>query len=111
MVCKKCGKVNPNYNQICCYCGGELLARGDLDKKEKKEYSKNSSSKQESENKGAIGVFLGLFLGLLGLIIGLLMYPANTKERETFFSGWLGAFIIGLLLVGGIVLLCFIMLV
>lgn len=106
MVCKNCGRANPNYNQICCYCGGELLARGDLDKKEKKEYSKKTSSKKKAEPKGAIGVFLGLFLGLLGLIIGLLMYPANTEERDTFFSGWIGAFIIELLLVGGIVLLC-----
>lgn len=75
MYCKYCGKEIYDDADICIHCG-------------------RSTGRQSEQNqiieepKTGIGVLLCLFLGLIGLVIGLLLYPANTMQRQTFLKGW-----------------------
>ncbi|MBQ6980413.1 MAG: hypothetical protein IJQ07_07195 [Clostridia bacterium] len=82
MYCKYCGKEINDDAEICVHCGRSTGV---------KDVQYRTSS---GESKTGIGVLLGLFLGLIGLIIGLLLYPSNTEERSSFLKGWLGAFIV-----------------
>lgn len=85
MYCKYCGKEINDDADICIHCGR----------------STGRQSVQESyevdEPKTGIGILLGLFLGLIGLVIGLLLYPSNTVRRATFIKGWVGAFVISII--------------
>lgn len=74
MICKNCGKENPNNVIFCSECGKEL--------------SRNQENiETATTSKKGIGILFFLFGGFLGLIAGLLLYPINTIERKTFVAG------------------------
>ena len=83
MYCKKCGKEIDNDAVICTSCGCAV----------DKESIKNGTKKT------GVGVLFALFLGILALIISLLLYPANTVERDSFLKGWLWTVIIAIIII------------
>ena len=87
MFCKYCGKEINDDAEICVHCG-RSTGRQNVQK-----------SYEVDEPKTAIGILLGLFLGLIGLVIGLLLYPSNTIRRSTFIKGWVGAFVVEIIVV------------
>lgn len=106
MFCKRCGKYNSDTKEKCAYCGGELTSNAS--------YSALASKRQKSqscygESKTIVGVLMCLFLSLVGLIIGLLLYPANTYERESFLKGWTKTFIVTIILSIVLVIILFVL--
>ena len=90
MYCKYCGKEINDDAEICIHCGRSTG---------KHNAQNNTPRNTTGEEKTGVGVLLGLFLGIIGLIIGLLLYPANSIERSTFIKGWVGAFIVEIIIV------------
>lgn len=84
MFCKHCGKEINDDAEICIHCGRST------------DRQNGQKSYEVDEPKTVIGVLLGLFLGIIGLIIGLLLYPSGTLRRSTFIKGWVGAFIVSI---------------
>ena len=99
MYCKKCGKYNPSYNNVCMYCGGELVKEAPKEEPKKEGFYNSAAWQQQSQgevwlSKEDMGVVLCLLFSILGLIIGLLLYERGSYERETFLSGWGKCFIV-----------------
>ena len=96
MVCKRCGRYNPDYKEVCMYCGLHFEKNDNQNNFYSEKFYKPVEQPVERSNnsKLLLGIIMSIIFGLLGLIIGLLLYPANTEERETFLRGWL----IGLLI-------------
>ena len=77
MQCWNCGEeVNVNA-VVCVHCGCSLKKM-----RRKDRYLSNG------DNQSWLGVVMAIFLPIIGLIIGLLLYPADSYERETFWRGW-----------------------
>ena len=93
MICKNCGKYNPDDSKFCKNCGCEL----GYETQSCKEPEPSRPSTKYGEDKTTIGVLLSFFLGILGLIIGLLLYPSESYERKTFLSGWTKTFVVVLI--------------
>ena len=99
MICKRCGKYNPDSKTICAYCGcsletGQYVGGTESQKPFYNGDAWKGPSTSSYNPKTAVGVLMCLFLGLIGLIIGLLLYPSGTHERQTFLSGWLKCFVV-----------------
>ena len=50
--------------------------------------------KKKTINKSGFGFCMGFFFSLVGLSFSLIFDP-DSKERDTFFTGWLIGFIVG----------------
>lgn len=87
MFCKYCGKEINDDAEICVHCGRSTGRQN------------SQKSYEVDEPKTGIGILLGLVLGIIGLVIGLLLYPSNTVRRSTFIKGWVGAFVIKIIVV------------
>ena len=85
MICKRCGRYNPDGSKSCQYCGNTPVDGGSMFTPPKTNYY--------ISRKG-MGIFLSLILGVIGLVIGLLMYDDTCGERSTFIRGWVIGFII-----------------
>ena len=117
MTCKNCGREIREDAKECPYCHHTIrfvptikcpncgkIIRADADvcpnclrttpKGIAKLANKSSGATTYGESKKGIGVLLCLFLGVIGLIIGLLLYPAYSEERSTFIKGWVGTFVV-----------------
>lgn len=80
MFCNNCGKEVDEKAIVCIHCGVEL--------------KKKEPVEDYNQSKKGIGILLSLLLGLFGLLIGVILYPAGTVARKTFFKGWLVTFIV-----------------
>ena len=96
MFCRRCGRQVPNGAKECIYCRSKDLTPFAPYSGGNDGYSGNQ---YQGESKSTVGVLMSLFLGLIGLCIGLLMYPANSYERQTFLKGWTKCFVICLLVI------------
>ena len=101
MICKKCGKYNPDHNQVCMYCGGVLGEK----KEENSFYNGSAWGKSNApkyvKDRTLIGYLFCIFFGVLGLIIGLLCF-SDPAEKESFRKAWVDCFVI-LLVIAGII--------
>lgn len=98
MVCKKCGKYNPDYSKVCMYCG-ESLEQGQT----KKSFYDGVAWKQDNQPKVVkdrtlMGILFCLFLNIIGLLIGYCCI-SDPQERETFTKSWLETFVVIFILV------------
>ena len=82
MFCKSCGKMIPDNENVCRYCG---VVQHQTAKP-------RSTPPTYGDDKTTAGVLLCIFLGVLGLVIGLLMY--KDFERETFLRAWAKTFVV-----------------
>lgn len=105
MYCKNCGQKVSSGASYCENCGCSLDNGANSNNNENNNviniYNSNNNNNNHARygvSKIGWGIVACLFLGIIGLIIGFLAYPAGSYERQTFIKGWVGTFIVSIVL-------------
>lgn len=108
MVCKNCGRYNPDEKVECVYCGNSLEKNevtglwlcahcGAKNTKEsttcvacsKEKKQRAEGTKMTGDSRWFLGFLLGLLINFFALFVGFFKFKKDTFERKSFMTGWL----------------------